>query len=222
MSSKTKIPKLSILIATVGQRDERFLELLEVLMPQVNSFRGKIETVAYWNNGEEEIGGIRNDLVANAKGEYVSFIDDDDMVPEYYCEEIWGALLEKPDYVGWKMQLYHDGQRMKPTFHSIRYRSWSEDDSGYYRDVSHLNPIKRSIALQGSFGRSDDVADDFPWTRQVAPLVKTEAYIDKVMYEYRHSTHDSIWRGNVTPGRYHRPHVTYPNFRWHPKSNKES
>ena len=209
--------KLSILIATIGQREDRFKQLLEVLRPQMKD----VEILAYWNNGEKPLWEIRQALVEEAKGEYISFIDDDDSVPDYYVEEILKAIAEKPDYVGWRMQLWENGEKAKPTFHSVKYTEWSEDDRGWYRGISHLNPIQRDIALQVSFETIPGEAEDQPWTKKIAPLVKTEAYIDREMYWYIHSTADSVWRGDVkTYNPYDRPIIKLKGFRWHPLSNK--
>jgi len=213
-------PKWSILIATVGQRNERFVKLKSILLNQVKDFKGDVEVVAYWNNGEHPLGEIRQALVENARGEYVSFIDDDDMVPNYYCEEVY-KHLNGQDYVGWQMQVWHNGDKLKPTFHSLRYDRWYEDGDGFYRNISHLNPIKRDIAIQASFIVSKDVAEDQPWTERVKHLVHTEEYIDKVMYFYRHSTQDSVWHGDLKPIlNFKRPVVRNKYFRYHPDSPK--
>ena len=203
-------PKLSILIATIGQRQERFLELLEDLDDQMLD---GVEVIAYWNNGELKLGEIRQTLVEAAKGDYICFVDDDDKLPTYYIREILQAIRTKPDYVGWQMQLYTNGEKMKPTFHSLKYNNWSEDDDGYYRDVSHLNPVKRKIAKQVSFITPKGNAEDVPWARQIRPLLSSEVYINKPMYFYRHSTEDSHWRGEgVSNQNYQRPTITKPYF----------
>lgn len=206
-------PKLSILIATIGERNERFMKLLAKIMSQAEKHGNKIEVLAYWNNGERPMAEIRQTLVDEAFGEYVCFVDDDDDLPDYYCDEIIKATEKNPDYVGWQQQLWHNGEKMKPTFHSIKYEKWSEDDNGWYRDISHLNPIKRDIALKVKFGTPKGEAEDAPWASRIRPLIKTEEYIPKVMYHYIHNQLDSKWRGDVSVG-YTRPEVNYKNFRF--------
>lgn len=174
--------------------------------------------VAYWNNGEKPLGDIRQALVNEARGEYIAFIDDDDQVPEYYCDKIV-PLLDGVDYIGWRMQLWHNGQKLKPTFHSLKYDRWSEDANGFYRNISHLNPIKKSIAEKVTFEIEKGTAEDEPWVRRVAPFVKTENYIEEVMYYYQHSSEDSIWRGDLEKRVvYNRPEVDFKYFRYHPAS----
>jgi len=209
--------RLSILIATVGERDKRFRRLVGTLAPQVGAYPGEIEVLCYWNNFERPIAEIRQALIDEARGDYVCFIDDDDSVPDYYCDRIMNAIRTDPDYVGWRMQVWIDGEKMKPTFHSIRYPKWSDDANGYYRNTSHLNPIKRSISLQTPFVGFKG-PEDVSWAKRVAPLVKTEEYIEDCMYFYNFNSSDSIWQGDKVPTQnYTRPQLP-EHFRYHPDS----
>jgi len=213
--------KLSILIATVGWRTEAFLGLLYHLMPQVKTFAGKVEVIAYWNNGELPVGQIRKALVEQASGEYVCFIDDDDMVPDYYCKKILGALGK--DYVGFRVKFFNDGVEMPPVTHSLRHTTWSQDEYGYYRGVTHLNPIKREIALRGEWPTSRQAGEDELWAKSVTPFVKTENYLDEVMYFYYHSKSDTSFGGDSKPReRYTRPVIKEKWFRYHPDSKEVS
>lgn len=212
--------KWSILVATLGQREERFKRLLSVLAPQVEKYGGQIEILAYWNNFDRPLPEIRQSLVEEARGQYVSFIDDDDLVPSYFCDEVM-ERLGTVDYIGWQMQAYTNGEKLKPTFHSLKYEKWFDDDKGYYRNTSHLNPIKREIALKESFIVPQGVAEDEAWATRIAKHVKTESYIDKVMYEYIHDQTDSVWRGGSERENRKRPTFEYKNFRYHPDAKEE-
>lgn len=200
----------------MGRRDKKFKRLMKCLLPQV---KGKpVEIVAFWNNGECTIGDIRQALLDDAKGEYVCFVDDDDMVPEYYVEEILKNLGE--DYVGFRVEFYNDGNLKPPVYHSIKYPNWFEAYDGYYRNITHLNPIKREIALQGSFG-SKDLGEDANWAESVASLVKTENYIDRIMYYYYHESMDTNFGSNYTmpyQKKFMKPNFNNKEFRYHPGS----
>lgn len=207
-------PQLSILIATIGRRSEKFLELVGKLLEQEKDF--PIEIVAYWNNGELSIGEIRQRLLESAKGEYVCFIDDDDKVPDYYLAVLLGNLGK--DYVGFEVELFNKGRRMPRVFHSIRYTNWHQDDDGYYRGVTHLNPIRRELALLGDFGLEGS-GEDQSWSIAVTPHVKTENYIELVMYRYMHDSEESSFGPTKhPPGQYTRPALKHPKFRYHPNS----
>lgn len=211
------MPKLSILIATVGRRNDSLHRLLAQLMPQTEG--KEVEVIAYWNNGERSIGDIRQSLLEEATGEYTCFIDDDDMVPDYYIPEILSALGE--DYVGFEVELFEKDKQMPRVFHSIRYGVWHQDDTGYYRGITHLNPIKRELAIQGQFGKQG-IGEDESWARSMMSLAKTENYIDKIMYYYHHDADETMFGGAYKPwAKYKRPEYGHTNFRWHPLSKKE-
>lgn len=181
-------PRLSILICTLERRRVKFLKLLSLLLPQLTD---EIEVIALWNSGGE-IGTLRQTLLEAAQGEYVCFIDDDDEIPDYYCEEILNALGE--DYVGFQVQVFNDGFELKRAHHGTQFPVWDEDDKGYYRQVTHLNPVRRELALKGTF--KGQMGEDANWAKEVSPHVKTQVYIDKVMYKYYHDTRDSSFGGD--------------------------
>lgn len=208
--------KLSILIATIGRRNGNLLALLAYLMPQTED--KEVEVIAYWNNGEDSIGHIRQDLLKEAKGEYVCFIDDDDRIPDYYVAEILNNVGK--DYIGFEVELFEKDIKMPRVFHSIKYGVWHQDDNGYYRGITHLNPVKRDIAIQGNFG-IQGLGEDETWARVISPLVRTENYIDKIMYYYHHDADNTTFGGSYNLwAEYTRPIYKHTNFRWHPKSKQ--
>ena len=210
--------KLSILIATIVERGPQFQALVErTLAPQVKKFDGEVEIIAYWNNGDMPLAKIRQALVDEARGDYICFVDDDDMVPGYYVEKILEALETEPDYVGWRMQAYIDEVKQKPTFHSLRYKQWHEDDKGFYRNASHLNPIRRSKALKETFKPRKGEPEDVRWASAMVQHLKKEVYIKDIMYYYHHNRRDSKWQQNATLNGYgKRPVIKCPSFRYHP------
>lgn len=214
-------PDWTILIATLGQRQERFKRLLDCLLPQVDEAAGRVNVLAYWNNGERSLAQIRQALVDEADGTFVSFIDDDDLVSATYVMRILPLLKEDVDYVGFQLQCYVDGAPLKPTYHSLRYAQWYDDARGYYRDVSHLNPVRRELALKADF-RKTQPPEDVAWADQLRGILKNEQYVDDVMYQYYSSSFDTTWQ----PGSVQRPRVGqyFPlgvdnrYFRYHPES----
>lgn len=74
--------KWTIMIATVPQRSRELARLLHRLYPQLT------DEVELLINGKDlvPIGLKRQAMLCEAKGEYVNFIDDDDLVPKDYVE----------------------------------------------------------------------------------------------------------------------------------------
>ena len=173
---------LSILIAHIpGPRTESLDTLLETLIPQIAGLPVEIFIYA---EPKYSVGMKRQILMNNATGRYIVYIDDDDMVPEYYVEEIMQAIKQDVDYIGFQMQMSVDGVDTKPTFHDWgRYKYWYDDENGYYRGVSDKNPVRRSIAVNHPFV-DVSLGEDKHWADRVAQDIKTSTYIDKIMYYY--------------------------------------
>lgn len=188
-----KSPVWTIGVLTVPPREQKLKELMAVLEPQVQAHKGKIQLIVLYNNFDKLLGELRQQIVDKAQGEYISFIDDDDMVPADFCATILPHLNGKNDYIGFNVAFFNNGVRRKPVKHSIGYKDWSEDDTGYYRDITHLNPIKTSLARQATF--TGGAGEDINWANQLRGKVKTQHYIDREMYEYRHSTTDTLSHG---------------------------
>ncbi len=211
----------TILIATLGQRALKLRRVLDQLLPQIDAAgQGNVNICALYNNGERPLGHVRHALLTSATSDYVSFVDDDDEVPDYFVSEVVSRLGDV-DYIGWQMQCYIDGRKMKPTYHSLRYNQWADDRRGYYRDISHVNPMKTEIAKLGDFRRGVP-PEDVSWVTQVRPHVSTESYIDKIMYHYHSSSSDTTWRrgARIQRGRNSKCRVDHPHFSYHPESSR--
>lgn len=175
--------KWTIAIATTPKRAEKLKELMDVLLPQVDKYAPEIEILIYFNNYERSIGYIRQGLLDEARGEYISHIDDDDMVPDDYCDTIF-PLLDGVDYIGFQVQFIDRGKDMLPVYHSLKYTRWYQDETGFYRGITHLNPVKTELARKSSFPLEYTIGEDEAWATGVP--AKTEHVIDKVMYIYKH------------------------------------
>jgi len=209
----------TILIATVGQRRSRFERLLTGLLAQTEPYDGNVTVCAYYNHGEQLLGCVRQALLEHATSDYVSFVDDDDELPDYHVARVMACLDADVDYVGWRMQTYVDKRKLLPTFHSLKNPPYAVRRHGHYRDVSHLNPIRRQLALLGDFRRGDP-PEDMSWADQVRGHAKTECYIDDIMYFYHSSSTDTLWRPNrvMSRDRPRRTPIHHENFSYHPAS----
>lgn len=209
----------TILIATIGQRQKRFRRVVDQLIPQVNEYDGRVRITALYNHGERSLNEVRADLVESVDTDYLCFVDDDDEVPRYYVDEVMDRIGEV-DYVGWQMQCIMNGAPLKPTFHSLKYPKWFEDGRGFYRHVSHLNPIKTKVARKVSY-RTQPQPEDVNWANNVRQYVETEAYIGRCMYTYHASSVDTTWRGGAARRVSHpRPDVPCAHFSYHRNSSE--
>jgi glycosyltransferase involved in cell wall biosynthesis len=176
--------KLSILTVTLESRSAIFQSLVRILESQ---YTKEVELLANIDKGEKSIGQKRNELLQAAKGEYVAFLDDDDQVSPYYITSILQALESKPDCVGLEGIITLRNQLPKKFIHSIKYQDWFEKDNIYYRCPNHLNPIKKSIALDVGF-LNVSYQEDKDFSFRLKGKLHTENYIDFPIYFYYPST----------------------------------
>ncbi len=182
-------PKLwSILICTLDERAESFKALTDKVYAQIKALnlQDKIEILAFKDNREYPVGFKRNELLRASQGKYTCFLDDDDDVHDNYIAMIYNALKQNPDCVSLTGIISHHGEHCKKFIHSLKYNSYFEQDNIYYRPPNHLNPMRRSIAVQFMFPELNH-SEDIRWAMAVthAQLLKTEIVIDEPYYFYK-------------------------------------
>ena len=162
--------RLSLLIPTLHERSKICEQITSEI---VNQLTTDVEMLILPDNGEQTIGAKRNTLLEGATGDYVAFIDDDDMISKDYVEKVLAALEGNPDcasldgYVYWR-----DGSK-RLFRHSIEYTSWYTSEGIDYRMPSHLNAIKREYALQVRFQEINH-GEDHQNSKDLQKYLKTE------------------------------------------------
>jgi predicted O-methyltransferase YrrM len=225
MAHMTAAPSWTILVPTLGERRPLFERLLRGLLPQTEPYGGRVQVVAYWNNGSPPLPEIRQRMVEAVTTDYLSFIDDDDEVPEYFVAEVMTALDQRPDYVGWKVRYFANGEDRGLVDHSLRHGGWREERYPYalLRDISHINPMRTDVAKMGNF-RSVKAGhiEDRPWVAQIRRTgrLRTEVYVPREMYLYRWSDAGSRWRQprQIKATTFEAPGFPTPNLTFFPGS----
>jgi hypothetical protein len=209
------------MVATLGRRRDKLERLLRCLLPQVEGAGGAVTVEALWNNGERPIGQVREAMMLHTQAAYINFIDDDDLVSENYVASVLPRLDGIVDYIGWKAQLWKNGN-LQPllVYHTLDCGRWYEDEFGYFRDLTHFNPIRRELAVQSSFlGDCEKWSEDYDWANKLRGKVHTQDYIDEIMYYQYYDVKDSTGMDSVPDtGSYERLVVSSPYFSWHPES----
>lgn len=181
--------KLSILICGLEGREKSRRELLSTLASQY--IGDEVEILQYVDDGKIKIGDKRNELMSLAKGDYVCFIDDDDMVSKDYILKLLTAIEKNPDCCSLMGVMTWNGIYPQVFEHSIQYKEYKtiEDaDIMYERYPNHLNAIKSSIAKQFIFP-SVTHGEDTDWATQIhrSGLLKTEVEIPGIIYHYQYT-----------------------------------
>jgi glycosyltransferase involved in cell wall biosynthesis len=178
---------LSILIPTTPDRRPMFNRLLDKLSLQAADIEG-VEILHCEDDYKMTIGAKRNHLISEAGGEYVVFIDSDDDVADTYIVDIMAALESRPDCVGFRGYMTTNGKDRKNFAISRAYKTWHIENGIYCRHINHLCPVRRSIALKCPFPNLRH-GEDYKYSMDLIPHLKTEVYIDKYLYIYKYLTH---------------------------------
>lgn len=185
--------KLSIIIPYFELKDYTD-ELLKALAPQVtkevevilvdDGSSPAFETSYKWckvirkENGGA--GSARNVGIDKAKGRYITFIDADDLVPEYYIKEIIKSIDDKAaDIIDLSFKSFdgrHFNHLLKSDYDYLPFPSPS------------LRVFKRSYIGDTRFSELKDAAEDEDFCRRCGYLIDKDykhASICKYMYFYR-------------------------------------
>lgn len=227
----------AILIPTIPRRAGRFEVLARELVrqigqaPLVRSRASIVRVFAWLNEGVPSLPRIRDRMVEYADElgwEYVSFVDDDDMIFPGYVERITDALAARPDKVGFRVHMTQNGLPMYGggVVHNLAYGQWgfNPQTRTLYRDLTHIDPIRTNLARKGRFSAARRYeAEDRQWVDQVRPFVESEEYIDEELYHYDWRPELSAWqhKNAVNLGRPvvpQRPSLDSFNLAWMPES----
>lgn len=187
-----------ILIPTLPERDRLSVHLFNILESSAAIINrvGEDLRVDIMIDSDPllPIGAKRQSMLEaahQAGANYVSFIDDDDIVSLDYIPRIADALTTaKPDVVGFyglAVNMLGDDPRDAHLFvHSARLSGWSTENGLRIRTPNHLNPIRTAIALAAGYAPLS-YGEDMDYSQRLAEtgLIQTEAFIPHVLYTYR-------------------------------------
>lgn len=182
--------KLSILIPHTTKYKGFLERLTECLEPQVTT-KDEVEVLFNIDDGQMSIGKKRNILLEKSQGEYISFIDSDDLVSDDYIEKLMEGINKGVDACSLKGMITEDGVNPLVFEHSIKYNAYKTNNPQelvrYERYANHLNCIKSTIAKQFKFPEINH-GEDEDWATQIfkSGLIKTEHYIPEIIYFYEY------------------------------------
>ena len=174
-------------------------KLLSVLVPQTDAkteiimvddgserpfmFEESWEKVKYIRKDNGGVSSARNRGLKEAKGEYIVFIDSDDMVSDDYIEQIYKAIKTKPDtvYISWKSM---DGRFGKTII--------SENDKFGPKNRCVWNRVfKKTYIKDMEFNEKMPVAEDDDFLNRL-PKAESHTFISKPIYFYRVGREDGL------------------------------
>lgn len=223
--------KLSIIIPAYNA--EPYLgELVDCLSPQI-PMDGSVEVLiiddgsshpvkydAKWlkvvRQSNQGVSVARNHGIDKAKGDYISFIDADDLVPDYYVEKLLEKTKNEPDVIelSWRsltrdnwdidQKLRTEKDRLpnpsvctrcfkRSYIGDVRFNVLkdSTEDEDFCRKMGYLDPesdFKRDVIIDYMYFYRDTVSMS-KTKRYAAGLMNTK----RVVYFYNHVSSDMTW-----------------------------
>jgi hypothetical protein len=183
--------KLSICIPTVVGREKQFSTLKQFIENQCLPYKDEIEIVSIKDNKEISIGEKRKQMYDLCKGLYAWQIDDDDMIAINAIDLIMNVVDKGKDCITFQELCIFEDREEKSNF-SLRYKEWRDNFDGFnhVRTPFCKTPIKTEICQK--VGVKDmRYGEDHQFAKDIYSHLKSEAYINKIIYIYRYKFEES-------------------------------
>jgi hypothetical protein len=178
------------LICSIPHRHATLLELLADLDRQWQPGFGAL---LYRDNLESTYGAKTQALLDASRAQYVSCIDDDDLLAPDGVARVMAALQAQPDYVGFMVRWTTDGVLEAPVEHSLVHSGWTNRDDMLTRDITQFNPIRREIALLGAWEGGNGAEREWSNKVRASGRCREQAWVPgDPVYWYRSSAADTF------------------------------
>lgn len=184
--------KFSILIPALSSRLDLRVALTESLCSQMRAQKG-VELIVLEDNGRMTSGHKRNELLKLAKGEYIAYIDDDDMIRDNYISRIISAMNGSFNVDVFTFLIERLGDdRPREVFDMNCIKETHEKTRLSNGNIFMCpNPVcvwKRKLALKVPFCEELGYNDDVFWYTPLleSRLVKSVKRIDTILYIYKY------------------------------------
>jgi FkbM family methyltransferase len=174
-------------ILSLPQRKQKLTNLLDVITKSTPISNMKnVEIIVNVDSGLKTVGLKRNEILDCAKGKYISYIDDDDLVSIDYITKILDKLKTNLyDGIGFYGMYYVSGQQTMIFNHANRNNGNYKEMEIQYRPLNHLNPVRTDIARkirfpEKNYGEDSDYSDRLLESK----LITDEYVFDDIMYHY--------------------------------------
>lgn len=183
---------ISILICSLESRNAQLNDLLQELRRQcIECNATDVEVLTNVDNKQKSTGKKRNELLHEATGKYIIFIDDDDWIEPCYISELLIAANSDADCFAINGWMTTNGSNRIDWRLSKNYENRTIKENGhtpvYLRTTNHITAVKRELALQIGFPDKSNAEDKY-YSDRVSKLCKTEYQIIPMMYHYRFLT----------------------------------
>lgn len=181
--------KLSILVPTVTERAEQRDALLAKLLKQAD---GKpVEILSLIDNRKRSIGLKRQSLVDIARGEYITFCDDDDDVSEDYVDLILAEIAIGADLITFEQQAIWNNTHSHVVF-GLNHKDEPFANGGTTKRAPwHVCVWRRDKVAECKF-LDANWGEDYVWSLQARRKVRDATHIPKIIHFYTHQDASSL------------------------------
>lgn len=175
--------QLSILIPSVPER----MPFLNKLLPELNrqTLHKPVEILVHIDNKKSVIAHKRNNLLSQAKGRFISFIDDDDRISPNYIDTLLATIEQVPhaDCIVFDVEVTINGGPPKLAKYDKDY-TFGEDENYYYRKPNHLMCYAKKIASRHLFKETLIAGEDDIWGGEASADIHVQHRINETLYFY--------------------------------------
>lgn len=204
----------SVLICSIPERYHTVQPLLLSLLEHQHMARmPDVELLMLLDNRRRSVGAKRNALLAAARGEYISFVDDDDEVARDYVQKLYRAICQtrKTDIpadvvcFGQRCTLQPHGVIHECTYSLAHWKDRAPEARRQLAPSDKPNTLNwsgppahtmvwRRAILEGIRFPEKQFGEDVEWVDQCCAKAKTELQIPGVLYFYNFDQARSMTR----------------------------
>ena len=198
-----KRAKLSILIPTITRRADVAERLFRSLENRIGDL--PVELLMLRDNRWQNIGEKRNQLLRAATGEYIAFLDDDDLLLEGYFELVLQNVDHGADVITYDQWAVVDGMegrincRLGQEIEPFRPGGVTKRPPWFWcawkRDLAAAYRVPESFVDANGVTHHEDVL----WLRHLWVEAKTEAHIDQVLHRYQFDSNKTTLQASFAP-----------------------
>ena len=189
---------LSILTPGVPKRLLQIAELCEELQNQI--VEQSVEHLVLIDNKRRTVGEKRDALLRAARGRYVAFVDDDDLVSPNYVARLLEASRSNPDVITFRQRVEYNDLRGEVEFRLGHHNEAFNPHGGITRrNAWHVCAWRRKLAILSAFP-AINYGEDWAFSAKLCALPNLrEEHIAEVLHTYRHSSSTTEAPPPLTP-----------------------
>jgi len=183
---------LSILTASIPERSGQRAILTERIAQQIGDL--PVEHLSFIDNRKRSIGAKRDALLRIARGTFIAYVDDDDIVSPHYVESLVAAIKiaitppaspnNQVDVITFAQFASVDEATAKIVFGLRQQNQPFVPDTAVLRAAWHVCAWRRSVAILSHFPESS-YGEDWAFAEPLNRIARSSIHLDKVLHYYR-------------------------------------